>query len=212
MVAETFARATTRACRAPAAPAPARLDGHAIPALAASLMGGTASAASSTVSAGSPATAVSHTVTRAAQSAAHSFWTRSRMESATPVGQAAPRGGAQAGTAEPPPGIPSPTYFDGVPTVGRCSSRPGRRPHFCTASVVDSATFDLVLTAAHCVYGTSYATNIAYVPQWHNGVSPYGPWAVRTITAAAGYPWASYSDYYSWPTLRPFLVAQVLQA
>ena len=101
-------------------------------------MGGTASAASSTVSAGSPATAVSHTVTRAAQSAAHSFRTRSRMESATPVGQAAPRGGAQAGTAEPPPGIPSQTYLDGVPTVGALFFTTGTQAHFCTASVVDS--------------------------------------------------------------------------
>jgi len=101
-------------------------------------MGGTASAASSTVSAGSPATAVSHTVTRAARSAAHSFRTRSRMESATPVGQAAPRGGAQAGTAEPPPGIPSQTYLDGVPTVGALFFTTGTQAHFCTASVVDS--------------------------------------------------------------------------
>jgi V8-like Glu-specific endopeptidase len=294
-------------------------------ALAAALMGGTASAATSTVSASSPATAVSHTVTRAAQAAARSFWTRSRMESATPAGQPAPRGGSQASTAEPPPGIPNPTYFDGVPTVGALFFTTGTQAHFCTASVVDSATFDLVLTAAHCVYGTSYATNIAYVPQWHSGVSPYGSWPVRTITVAAGwkqsqnpsldfaflavtpppgttrpiqfvtgglrlginagyahriyvigynntdnqpigcatrsfkfepgqlefycnsfwdgtsggpwivhfnpvtgggtligdiggyeqggdYPWASYSDYYSWPTLRLFLVAQALQA
>jgi hypothetical protein len=156
-------------------------------ALAASLMGGTASAATSTASASLPATAVSHTVTRAAQSAAHSFWTRSRMESATPAGQPAPRGGAQAGTAGPPPGIPNPVYFDGVPTVGALFFTTGTQAHFCTASVVDSAAFDLVLTAAHCVYGTSYATNIAYVPQWHNGVSPYGSWPVRTITVAAGW-------------------------
>jgi hypothetical protein len=65
------------------------------------------------------------------------------MESATPVGQASPRGGAQADTAEPPPGIPSPTYFDGVPTVGALFFTTGTQAHFCTASVVDSAAFDL---------------------------------------------------------------------
>ncbi len=153
--------------------------------LTVNLTGGTA-LASSTAAAGSPATAVTHTVGKAAQAAARSFWTTSRMESATPAGQAAPKG-TQASTAEPPPGIPNPTYFNGVRTVGALFFTTGTHAHFCTASVVDSATFDLVLTAAHCVYGTSYASNIAYVPQWHKGVSPYGSWPVKTITVATGW-------------------------
>lgn len=125
-------------------------------------------------------------MSKAAQTAARSFWTTSRMESATPAGQAAPKG-AQASTAEPPPGIPNPTYFNGVRTVGALFFTTGSHAHFCTASVVDSATFNLVLTAAHCVYGTSYASNIAYVPEWHKGVSPYGSWPVKTITVATGW-------------------------
>ena len=66
----------------------------------AALTGGTA-LASSTAAASSPATAVTYTVGKAAQAAARSFWTTSRMESATPAGQAAPKG-TQASTAEPP--------------------------------------------------------------------------------------------------------------
>ncbi|MCW2597625.1 MAG: Trypsin, partial [Jatrophihabitans sp.] len=50
-------------------------------------------------------------------------------------------------------------------------------PHYCSASVVRSAGHDLVLTAAHCVYGTGLATEFA--PGFHDGVSPYGVWAVR---------------------------------
>jgi len=100
--------------------------------------------------------------------------------------QASPEGAAS--TPAPPPGIPNPTYFNGVPTVGALFYTTGTQAHFCTASVVDSATSDLVLTAAHCVYGNGgYATNVAYVPKRHQGVSPYGMWAVRSITVAAGW-------------------------
>jgi V8-like Glu-specific endopeptidase len=156
-------------------------------ALCAVIAGAAASAASGAAAGGAPATgAVTHTVAAAAQSAASAFWTRARMESATPAGQSSVRR-AGTSTAEPPPGIPSPTTFNGVPTVGALFFTTGTKAHFCTASVVDSASLDLVLTAAHCVYGTSYATNIAYVPEWHSGVSPHGSWPVRTITVATGW-------------------------
>jgi V8-like Glu-specific endopeptidase len=120
------------------------------------------------------------------------------MAEAAPAGKARPGGagaspeGASAspeGTspAGPPPGTPNPTYFNGVPTVGALFFTNGTQAHFCTASVVDSDRRDLVLTAAHCVYGSGYATNVAYVPEWHQGVSPYGSWAVQSITVAAGW-------------------------
>jgi V8-like Glu-specific endopeptidase len=91
-------------------------------------------------------------------------------------------------TPTPPPGTPNPVYFNGVPTVGALFFTTGTQAHFCTASVVDSVTLNLLLTAAHCVYGSSGpATNVAYVPQWHQGVSPYGAWAVSAITVARGW-------------------------
>ena len=149
--------------------------------------GGSAGAATRTAPGSEPAAnAVMHTVGTGAQAAARAFWTTARMTSATPIGQASAKG-AGAAAAKPPPGIPNPIHFNGVPTVGALFFTTGTKAHFCTASVVDSFTFDLVLTAAHCVYGSGYATNIAYVPEWHKGVSPYGSWAVRTITVAAGW-------------------------
>jgi V8-like Glu-specific endopeptidase len=136
---------------------------------------------------GTPATAAfTHTVGKAAQAAAHGFWTRARMESATPVPLRGQHG-VRASTAGPPPGTPNPTYFNGVRTVGALFFTTGTKSHFCTASVVDSVTFNLVLTAAHCVYDGSYAANVAYVPKWHKGLSPYGVWPVRAITVAAGW-------------------------
>jgi V8-like Glu-specific endopeptidase len=141
-----------------------------------------AAAGGSAGAAGVPATrAVTRTVSRTAQAAARGFWTRARMESATPVG---PRG---APSAHEPPGVPNPVHFNGVPTVGALFFTTGTQAHFCTASVVNSLTLNLILTAAHCVYGTKPATNIAYVPQWHSGVSPYGSWAVQSITVARGW-------------------------
>jgi len=170
-------------------------------ALTAAVTGGAARAATGTTPGSEPATtAVRHTVGKDAQAAARAFWTKARMAAATPIGQASAKGGpasakggpasakgGPASTAKPPPGIPNPIHFNGVRTVGALFFTTGTQAHFCTASVVDSFRFDLVLTAAHCVYGSSYATNIAYVPEWHKGVSPYGSWAVQTITVAAGW-------------------------
>ena len=154
----------------------------------------------STVTGGTPATqAIIHTIGTAAQATAREFWTATRMASATPAGQARPEPaivnpegsanpeGASTGAAGASPRIPNPTYFNGVPTVGALFFTTGSQAHFCTASVVDSARRDLVLTAAHCMYGTGYAANVAYVPEWHQRVSPYGSWAVRSITVAAGW-------------------------
>jgi V8-like Glu-specific endopeptidase len=147
---------------------------------------GVASAAS-TIPGGTPATkAVTRTLSPSAQATARSFWTAARMDSATPLGRAVSNG-IKASTPTPPPGIPNPVYFNGVPTVGALFFTTGSQAHFCTASVVNSFTLNLVLTAAHCVYGSAPATNIAYVPEWHQGVSPYGSWAVQSVTVASGW-------------------------
>jgi V8-like Glu-specific endopeptidase len=158
----------------------------AVLAAAAGLTAGAAQAATSAAAAQASSTpAVIHSVAKTAQSSTMKFWTRARMESATPAG-AGPLAAGNS-TPEPPPGTPNPVHFNGVPTVGALFFTTGSQAHFCTASVVDSATLNLVLTAAHCVYGSGYATNIAYVPEWHNGISPYGEWPVRSITVAKGW-------------------------
>ena len=64
-----------------------------------------------------------------------------------------------------------PSVFGLLPALGG--------PHFCSASVVHSTTRDLVLTAAHCVYGTGFT--IEFAPGFHDGRSPYGVWDVRRI-------------------------------
>lgn len=167
-----------------------RLSVLATAALAASavMIGGLAQAASAAPGGAPAAQGVTSAVPAAAQTAARSFWTTARMDSATPLVQAAP-GNTTAATPQPPPGIPNPVYFNGVPTVGALFFTEGSTQveHFCTASVIDSATFNLILTAAHCVYDTVPVANMAYVPEWHLGVSPYGTWPVESVTVAQGW-------------------------
>ena len=87
----------------------------------------------------------------------------------------------------PPKGIPTASPFSGSPTTGVLFYTTGGKGHFCTASVVDSTADDLALTAAHCVYSKGFATNIEYVPGYHDGKRPYGAWPVRAITVASGW-------------------------
>ena len=72
--------------------------------------------------------------------------------------------------------------FDGTPAVGALFTLAGGRlgRHFCTASVVDSPTRDLVITAAHCVSGKAPG-QIAFVPGYHSGQEPYGVWLTSDV-------------------------------
>ena len=74
-----------------------------------------------------------------------------------------------------------------MPTVGALFFTTGTQAHFCSASVVNSFTLNVILTAAHCVYGSSFATNIEFVPRYHSGQQPFGAWPVQTITVARGW-------------------------
>jgi V8-like Glu-specific endopeptidase len=168
--------------------------------------GGTAQPARASVvdaSVAGPATAVAYQVSGAAQRAALAHWTPQRMQGATAA--ALPRSltrtalpavaGTPAQTAQSNPssdvtaprGTPRAVPFSGSPTTGALFYTTGGKNHFCTASVVNSTADDLALTAAHCVYSKGFATNIEYVPGYHNGKQPYGAWPVRTITVASGW-------------------------
>jgi V8-like Glu-specific endopeptidase len=154
----------------------------------ASSPGGLRSAA--TAHSGGPGARVAtHTVSAAAQRLALAYWTAPRMAAAVAVGRSA-RVGARPdvpGALIAPRGTPTAGKFTGVATVGALFYTTGSKKHFCTASVIDSAARDIVLTAAHCVYSAGYATNVAYVPDYNSGTRPLGTWAVRAITVAAGW-------------------------
>ena len=84
--------------------------------------------------------------------------------------------------------------FSGVAQVGAVfdSSNGSPTSHHCTGSVVDSPAGDVVITAAHCVYGTS---GQVFVPAYDNGSEPYGVWNVAAVYVAPQWASSRNSDY-----------------
>jgi hypothetical protein len=53
-------------------------------------------------------------------------------------------------------------------------------PHpFCTASVINSARGNLLITAAHCL-GKVPVSQMVFIPYYHNGTSPFGEYRVTS--------------------------------
>ncbi len=83
---------------------------------------------------------------------------------------------------------PSPNVaqaFSGTAAVGALFlTKKGKLEHFCSAAVVRSPQEDLVITAAHCVWGKTLGTkgNVIFGPGWHNGKFPKGRWLVMSAT------------------------------
>jgi hypothetical protein len=130
--------------------------------------------------------AVTYQVSAAAQRDTLAFWTPARMEAAQPAVVVPHAAQARTGVS-PPRGIPRAVLFSGIPTTGALFGTTGSKRHFCTAATVNSTVGDLIITATHCVDQNGLVSNIEYVPGYHKGQTPYGAWAVRTITVAAGW-------------------------
>ncbi len=71
--------------------------------------------------------------------------------------------------------------FAGTAAVGALFTKSAGKlgQHFCTASVVDSPAGDLLITAAHCMTGTS--GTVDFVPGYNLGIEPYGVWTVTKV-------------------------------
>jgi Trypsin len=95
--------------------------------------------------------------------------------------------------------------FAGTPAVGALfTTSDGRLDrHFCSGSVLDSPNGDLVITAAHCVTGTS--GTIDFVPGYDNGATPYGTWTVTKVYVDQAWSSAQNPD-------DDFAILQVRQA
>jgi hypothetical protein len=73
--------------------------------------------------------------------------------------------------AQPPPGEATVE-----PTLGPLFLSGLDQPHNCSASVLASASHDLVITAAHCLVGSG--AGVQFVPGYRDGNAPYGVWTV----------------------------------
>jgi V8-like Glu-specific endopeptidase len=89
-----------------------------------------------------------------------------------------------------PPALLHGRFYNGTPAVGALFTISGGRlgQHFCTASVVNSAVKDLVITAAHCLQGKQPG-QVAFVPDYHRQQEPYGSWTVTRVFVDAA--WAN---------------------
>ena len=89
-----------------------------------------------------------------------------------------------------PPALLHGRFYDGTTAVGALFTVSGGRlgRHFCSASVVASPVKDLVITAAHCLHGKQ-PSQVAFVPEYHRHLEPYGSWTVTRVFVDAA--WAS---------------------
>jgi V8-like Glu-specific endopeptidase len=89
-----------------------------------------------------------------------------------------------------PPALLHGRFYDGTTAAGALFTLSGGRlgRHFCSASVVASPVRDLVITAAHCLRGR-HPGQVAFVPEYHRHLEPYGSWTVTRVFVDAA--WAS---------------------
>ncbi|MFJ2778418.1 MULTISPECIES: trypsin-like serine peptidase [unclassified Kitasatospora] len=75
-----------------------------------------------------------------------------------------------------------PTVLNGL--VGAVFTRNAEGDHFCTASVVDSAGLNLIVTAAHCVWDPRLGQrgDLVFVPGYRDGGTPSGVWPLLAVT------------------------------
>src|SRR5690349_10075162 len=107
------------------------------------------------------------------------YWNAARMTAALPF-DADREGEAQPTEDGPRPGehIPPSRSFDGIPQAGTFFwTDAGGTGRTCSGSVVRSPGRDLVLSAGHCLKGysgTSPKRHLGFVPQYHDGLKPFG--------------------------------------
>lgn len=128
-------------------------------------------------------------VSASASKATTDYWSAHKLSTATPLATS---------TSPDEPSQPLDALaFQGVASVGALFSTDGTGlgSHYCSASVIHSATRDIVVTAAHCVYDPSsgaYRYDIVFVPGYHAGEAPYGLWVPTKIVVDS--QWMSSSD------------------
>ena len=132
------------------------------------------------------------------------YWSAERLRAATPQLPAAPGETARPGERALGWGSTTPVNL----TVGRLFFRTPTGDTSCTATVVDSATKNLVITAAHCVHpggpGKAYYGNFLFAPGWKNGPSAHGYWSGTAVGASAEWTQSKKWDHdYAFVRLAP---------
>lgn len=81
-------------------------------------------------------------------------------------------------------------------TTGRIFLTVNGEPSYCSGSVVNTPTKNIVMTAGHCLHSghknKKWYSNIVFIPAYRDGQAPYGKWHAKNLTVFTG--WADYSD------------------
>jgi trypsin len=93
------------------------------------------------------------------------------------VGAGSPAGAAEPSAQTGPPFAPQvgAIFFPSVLGSGLVLGL----PHICSGSVVHSPGHNLVITAAHCIYGSGVGYDFA--PGYHDGKAPHGVWSASRV-------------------------------
>jgi V8-like Glu-specific endopeptidase len=67
----------------------------------------------------------------------------------------------------------------------------GKSRYSCSATVVQSATQSVLLTAGHCVHGggkrSTWASNLLFAPGYQDKLAPFGRWTARRLFTTKGW-------------------------
>ncbi len=127
------------------------------------------------------------------------YWTADRMRAAEPLAppaeeaaQASFRGGGATAAAQPPDVESNPALDTTFPqrVHGKLFITFGAQDGSCSATVVRSRTRNVLMTAGHCVVEPGgggiepvWATNVAFVPAYRNGATPFGIYPAERLSA-----------------------------
>ena len=120
----------------------------------------------------------------------HGYWSEERLRAAVPEQH------TQTGAVEDLPQEADEasraalgTVVTRTATVGKLFFRTPTGDGSCTAAVVNSASKNLVITAAHCVHpggpGKAYYGDFLFAPGWNDGPSAHGYWSGTAARASA---------------------------
>ncbi len=132
------------------------------------------------------ATPTGESVSAADAAATEQYWTPQAMAAATPLDA---RTGKAKGFSTLAASGKTARAFAGYKTIGVLFfTTSTAKKHYCTASVINGGHSDLLITAAHCLYGSGgYRKNVAFVPKYDAGKEPYGIWTAKRLTVTSGW-------------------------
>lgn len=102
-------------------------------------------------------------------------------------------------------------------THGNVFFKLGKLRYTCSATVVQSATQSVLMTAGHCVHaggkGSPWARNFVFAPGYRDRVAPFGAWTARRLFTTGGWrKHVRFADDIGAVALRPNAAGQTVES